>query len=235
MRCGIGHLDLPFFRSRLSGGEWARAHRHRTIYQLYKHIIALPRAGLGSWRRHWEAFRRRLHGIDAPEAGQTCRSPSGTWRCGQKSSLALSDLIGRRTISCAQTDRDRYGRMVAICWIERVDLSEWMVRNGWAVAYTKYSGDYVSAEQEAAGSRKGVWSGEFIDPWDYRRGARLAAAPVADDDCLIKGNINRKGDRIYHVPGSSSYSQTKISPSKGERWFCTEEEAEASGWRAPRR
>ena len=125
--------------------------------------------------------------------------------------------------------------MVAICWIERVDLSEWMVRNGWAVAYTKYSGDYVSAEQEAAGSRKGVWSGEFIDPWDYRRGARLAAAPVADDDCLIKGNINRKGDRIYHVPGSSSYSQTKISPAKGERWFCTEEEAEASGWRAPRR
>ncbi len=51
--------------------------------------------------------------------------------------------------------------------------------------------------------------------------------------CLIKGNINRHGERIYHVPGSRWHARTKISPGKGERWFCSEEEAIAAGWRPP--
>lgn len=52
--------------------------------------------------------------------------------------------------------------------------------------------------------------------------------------CDIKGNINSKGDRIYHLPGRSSYASTRINPDSGERWFCSEDEARAAGWRAPR-
>ncbi len=64
-------------------------------------------------------------------------------------------------------------------------------------------------------------------------GSALTDAETAGGPCLIKGNINRAGDKIYHVPGSPSYDQTRIDESQGERWFCSEEEAVAAGWRAP--
>ncbi len=51
------------------------------------------------------------------------------------------------------------------------------------------------------------------------------------DQCHIKGNINRKGERIYHMPGQQAYSVTRINPTRGERWFCSEVEASAAGWR----
>lgn len=50
--------------------------------------------------------------------------------------------------------------------------------------------------------------------------------------CDIKGNINREDEKIYHLPGGRDYDETKIDPTKGERWFCTPQEAEANGWRA---
>jgi endonuclease YncB( thermonuclease family) len=59
------------------------------------------------------------------------------------------------------------------------------------------------------------------------------AVPPPSDGCLIKGNVSSSG-RIYHVPGSAWYDRTEIDESKGERWFCTEEQARAEGWRAPR-
>ena len=67
-------------------------------------------------------------------------------------------------------------------------------------------------------------------PWDWRRGQRLAET-TSSSGCDIKGNISSEGKRIYHVPGQENYEQTVISPSNGERWFCSEEEAEAAGWR----
>lgn len=69
-----------------------------------------------------------------------------------------------------------------------------------------------------------------MPPWEWRR----SGAGNATGNCQIKGNINSKGDRIYHVPGSRSYGATRINESKGERWFCSEAEAKAAGWRAPR-
>ena len=57
-------------------------------------------------------------------------------------------------------------------------------------------------------------------------------APVAAQECNIKGNVNTRGERIYHMPGQKYYDETRISASHGERWFCTEEEARAAGWRA---
>lgn len=117
--------------------------------------------------------RIRLHGIDAPESRQLCTRPTGErWRCGQQASLALSDQIGRSTVSCAPRDTDRYGRTVAVCISRGVDLNGWLVIQGWAVAYLRYSRDYVRAEDQARTGRRGVWSGQFDMPWEWRAAQR---------------------------------------------------------------
>ena len=182
--------------------------------------------------------RIRLHGIDAPESSQLCETPAGEqWRCGQKAALALQEVIGTRSVSCAAQAVDRYGRIVAVCYAANLDLNHWLVSRGLAMAYRRYSLDYVEEEKEARSTERGIWSGRFVAPWDWRRGERLAREiqsienPRSPTECTIKGNINKEGEHIYHVQGSRLYERTKISPSKGERWFCSEEEARAAGWR----
>jgi endonuclease YncB( thermonuclease family) len=113
--------------------------------------------------------RIRLHGIDAPEADQVCTSNSQQYRCGQKAALALSDFIARQTVFCGQRDTDRYGRVVAVCSVAGQDLGAWMVSRGHALAYRKYSLDYVPEEEAAAAARQGMWAGEFQPPWEWRR------------------------------------------------------------------
>ena len=118
-------------------------------------------------------IRIRLHGIDAPESRQLCTRPTGErWRCGQQASLALSDQIGRSTVSCDPRDTDRYGRTVAVCRTRGVDLNGWLVTQGWAVAYRRYSLDYVRAEDQARAASRGVWSGQFDMPWEWRAARR---------------------------------------------------------------
>ncbi len=106
-----------------------------------------------------------------------------------------------------------------------------MVWEGLALAYRRYSLDYTGQEADARAARRGIWASEFVKPWDWRRGKRIAANDNAPDQCRIKGNISRSGERIYHVPGGQYYGRTKIDSSKGERWFCSEAEATAAGWR----
>ena len=113
--------------------------------------------------------RIRLFGIDAPESSQLCVRPTGErWRCGQQASFALADRISRATVSCQPRDLDRYGRIVAVCFNGNEDLNRWMVANGWAVAYKRYSLDYVADEVGARRSQINIWSGEFEMPWDWR-------------------------------------------------------------------
>ncbi len=117
--------------------------------------------------------RIRLHGIDAPESSQTCKRPSGeTWRCGRDAAMALADFLRAGTVTCDDRGRDRYKRMISVCRKDGMDVNEWMVRSGWAVAYRRYSEDYVEAETAARSESAGVWSGEFVMPWDWRRGHR---------------------------------------------------------------
>lgn len=117
--------------------------------------------------------RIRLHGIDAPESRQLCTRPFGqSWRCGQQAALSLSDRIRRRGVSCISRDTDRYGRTIAVCSQDEVDLNARMVREGWAVAYQKYARDFVPDEKEAQSAERNIWSGTFVRPWDWRDGAR---------------------------------------------------------------
>jgi len=113
--------------------------------------------------------RIRLHGIDAPESSQLCVRPTGErWRCGQQASFALADQIGRATVRCERRDMDRNGRVVAACLANNEDLNRWMVLNGWAVAYRRYSLDHVADEDTARRGRINIWSGDFDLPWDWR-------------------------------------------------------------------
>lgn len=116
----------------------------------------------------------RLHGIDAPESRQLCRHRSGDKRrCGQQAALAQADRIGRRTVNCAVRDVDRYNRAIAVGTQDNQDLNRWLVSEGWAVAYRRYSRDYIEAETAARSAGRNIWSGQFAMPWDWRRGERL--------------------------------------------------------------
>ncbi|WP_457094317.1 thermonuclease family protein [Microvirga sp. P5_D2] len=193
--------------------------------------------------------RIRLHGVDAPESAQACQNQEGkAYRCGQAAAMALSDKIGSANVSCEQKDIDRYQRIVAVCSLRGEDLNGWLIQEGYALAYRRYGTDYASNEDNARKAKRRLWAGTFTPPWDWRRGKRdanttvvppilnSAAGKTADNsNCKIKGNINQKGDRIYHLPGSRDYERTVLNVAAGERWFCSEEEALGAGWRAPRR
>lgn len=183
----------------------------------------------------------RLYAVDAFEGRQTCKRDGATWPCGEAAAEKLRALTAGRTISCTKKDTDTYGRTVAVCTNGNADLGAEIARAGLGLAYRQYGSDYVDEETEARGARRGAWAGEFTAPWDERHGASAPTTQRGSNptpsNCPgtgIKGNINGKGERIYHVPGSPSYEDTVITESKGERWFCTEEEARRSGWRAPR-
>ena len=116
-----------------------------------------------------EGQRIRLHGIDAPEMRQPCWRDGKVWRCGGDAASALAEKIASRAVACEELDRDRYGRIVAKCAVAGVDLGEWMVANGWAVAYVYFSYEYTRAEQRAKSARRGIWASEFEMPWEWRK------------------------------------------------------------------
>ena len=180
--------------------------------------------------------RVRVHGIDAPEVGQPCTSDVlGTYDCG----AFVRDEVARRyngqRATCAEIDRDRYGRSVAKCFVNGQDIGEDIVLDGLARAYREYSMDYDLAEKSAQVSETGLWSSAMQNPADYRAARRTStpAAAAPDANCTIKGNISGSG-RIYHMPYNRDYDRTRINAANGERWFCTETEARAAGWRAAR-
>ena len=79
-----------------------------------------------------------------------------------------------------------------------------------------------------------IWQSESQLAWEYRADRWARAATEAPEGCPIKGNISKKGERIYHAPWSPAYAKTRIDESRGERCFCDEVEAIAAGWRAAR-
>jgi len=121
---------------------------------------------------HIHGTRIHLHGIDAPESGQSCTAQGRRYRCGQQATRALSDKIGDRPVSCSPKDRDKHGRVIAVCRSGGEDLNGWMVSQGWALAYRQYSYDYVPLEIPARLVGRGIWQGEFVEPWEWRRSRR---------------------------------------------------------------
>jgi endonuclease YncB( thermonuclease family) len=182
--------------------------------------------------------RIRLHGIDAPELAQTCTDSSGrAWTCGAWSKAVLKRLTSG-AVNCVEKDVDRYGRSVAACFVDGADVNAAMVAQGAAYAYVKYSSDYLGAQNDARSKSLGMWRAGAQMPSDYRAEKRNSqvqaialASAAAPKGCEIKGNISKSG-QLYHMPGSRWYGRTSVSQSDGERWFCSEREAQAAGWRA---
>lgn len=185
--------------------------------------------------------RVRLHGIDAVELDQTCTRPDGSvWACGRWARDVADRRFGGRRAVCETAGTPSYGRMVARCKVEGTDMGGWLVTRGVAVAAIRYSTEYADAAKEALFAERGIWAADFIPPEDFRAAARAVVDSVAAEieadarGCAIKGNVSANG-RIYHRPGQADYAATRIDPSRGERWFCTEAEARAAGWRPARR
>jgi endonuclease YncB( thermonuclease family) len=201
--------------------------------------------------------RIRLGGIDAPSVDQLCLDTQGErWTCGVAARDELIHHAADKTWTCHVSQVDRRGRSVARCEVDGEDIQQWMVKNGWALSYARFSHDYDADEKAAREAKVGMWQGAFIAPWDWRirnkKTAILGAAkppesahaillasasgPVAPSpECTIKGNVNSAGECIYHKPTSRWYAQIKMKISKGTRWFCSVEEAEAAGCRETRR
>ena len=175
--------------------------------------------------------RVRLYGIDAPERAQICKRDGQDWRCGRWATKQVRHVYQGKLADCQRIETDRHGRVVARCFVGGQDMAEYMVLNGIALAFQKYSLDYVDAEKQAVFSTAGIWQSEFQTPAEFRASIRTPEIQPVSGDCRIKGNISSRG-RIFHVPGQENYDRTRINTAKGERWFCTAAEARAAGWRA---
>ena len=148
----------------------------------------------------------------------------------------------------SQANRDKYDRLLRYVYLAGVDFGGYIIEQGYGYEYT-YNNSYnrralyASYQDEAKSNESGLWgnsacvansssiSGDYSDDEGY---GEEKSGRITEDGtkCNIKGNISKNtGEKIYHVPGQEYYDETIISPEYGERWFCSEEEAIAAGWR----
>lgn len=179
----------------------------------------------------------RLHGIDAPESRATCIGPDGRpYPCGRRATEAARALIGTQPVTCRDLGERTHGRIVAQCHAGGRDIAATLIAEGAVLACPRYAANhphatgYAALESRAAAARRGLHAGQAPARAHYCELAPVAAA----GDCAIKGNINGEGQRIYHLPGQRHYAATRIDTARGERWFCSEAEARAAGWRRAR-
>ena len=116
--------------------------------------------------------RVRLHGVDAFERDQICDRPGGAWACGRAATSALKARADGRRLECEVLDTDRYGRKVSRCKRNRTDVARPLVDAGLALAYRRYSADYIAAEEAARARGVGAWAGSFDRPDQWRRRGR---------------------------------------------------------------
>lgn len=112
----------------------------------------------------------RLQGIDAPELDQACLRSGKPWPCGREAARAVAAKVRSRIVVCEAHGFDRYGRVLAECFVDGESLNAWVVRQGWAIAYRRYSMAYVSDETVARREERGIWSGSFDPPEHWRQG-----------------------------------------------------------------
>jgi len=110
-----------------------------------------------------------LFGIDAPEFNQVCTKKGKPWACGEKATMVLLYAAGTHWVDCQTREKDKRGRLMADCKTGPYHLSEFMVRTGWALADRTVSDQFVAQEEEAQKTKKGIWKGSFVEPWEWRK------------------------------------------------------------------
>jgi endonuclease YncB( thermonuclease family) len=175
--------------------------------------------------------RVRLDGIDAPETAQSCKTAAGVdWACGHAATRALQLMADGRQVTCRNLGLEKYGRTLGTCFVDGRNINAEMVKLGLAWAFVRYSAVYAAEEAQARAAKIGIWQGAAQPAWDYRAQAWTAHAEEAPNGCAIKGNVTASG-YIYHMPWSPWYNRVRINGHAGKRWFCTEADAMAAGWR----
>ncbi len=172
----------------------------------------------------------RYIGIDTPETVD----PRKPVQCfGIEASKKNKELVEGKTVRLEKdiTDRDKYSRLLRYVWVDDLFVNLELVKQGFATSYTyppdiKYQEEFLAAEREARENKFGLW-----EACPVVASPTVQAQETQNTDCNIKGNINTSGEKIYHLPGCSSYDKTQIDEERGERWFCSEEEAQTAGWR----
>jgi endonuclease YncB( thermonuclease family) len=198
----------------------------------------------------------RLDGIDAPELDQMCIDEhADTWACGIEARDQLAGMIGGRQVGCEDLGADAASRKrhIGICTLEgeTVSLNQLLVRQGFALnSNSTAKGRFGDDETAAKDNRRGLWKGCFVAPREFRRGRkdgallgdscradkdreiRAALDPAMPSGCSIKGKLAARARvtgnvGVYHLQGCRSYPAL----TKPDRWFCTEEDAQAEGFR----
>ena len=130
---------------------------------------------------HINNYKFRLEGIDAPEMRQQCKKEFfkisfligltfyKDYSCGRISKEKLTTKINTSEIKCISSSKDRYKRYIATCFKGKTNLNQWMVRNGFAIAYRRYSKKYVPDEVFAKENKLGLWQGKFMEPEKWRK------------------------------------------------------------------
>lgn len=198
----------------------------------------------------------RYIGMDTPESVD----PRKPVQCfAKEASKKNEEMVLNQQVNLEKdvTDRDKYGRLLRYVYVHDTFVNLELVKSGYARIYTyppdvKYNAQLLEAEKEARTNNRGLWSAcndqkapqpitpsplPAIEPspqkttLNYGPSSKQNDSPPPSLACDIKGNINNKKEKIYHLPGCLSYNQTKIDMSRGEHYFCSEQEALAAGWR----
>jgi len=179
--------------------------------------------------------RLRLIGINTPETVDP-RKPVECF--GKEASNKAKDILFGKKVFLendgSQGERDKYGRLLRYVFLEDgTSFNLLMIKEGYAYEYTyslpyKYQTEFKQAQKEAETNKAGLWGNTCNG-----KNAPVITSPSSEGSgsCTIKGNINSKGEKIFHAIGCGSYNKTVIDESKGEKWFCSEEEAVSAGWR----
>lgn len=176
----------------------------------------------------------RLIGIDTPESVKSQKPECFGQEAFGKAKELLKGKRVRLESDSTGSDQDIFDRLLRYVYLENgTFINEYMVKEGYARAYLKfpftYKAQFKQYEKEAKAAKKGLWNPEKCPSKEK------AKATNNTKKCPIKGNINSKGEKIYHLSSGVYYKETDIDESKGEKWFCTEKEAKAAGWKKSKR
>jgi endonuclease YncB( thermonuclease family) len=172
----------------------------------------------------------RLSGIEAPDRQQLCaRGAAKRWRCGETAQSALERAARGKTVRCVVASTDATSRSLATCTVDGRDLAAELLKEGHVFSTSGFFGSYASLESEAKKAKVGLWAGDAERPADYRTRLWDAAKQSAPDGCPIKALA--QSSKTYVLPWSSDYSRTNVRATRGDRWFCSEQDAVAAGFK----
>jgi endonuclease YncB( thermonuclease family) len=178
----------------------------------------------------------RLKGIEAPEPEQSCTIPGRqkAVKCAADALGALHRLAGGRSVRCEIAGSDGNARALGICFAGSSEINAELVKGGHVFAEQGLFAPYATLEEQARTRKTGLWRGNPKRPSEYRTEVWNQAKKTAPEGCPIKGAVSPEG-KFYLLPWSPDYGRVRVRSAKGERWFCSEEEAQSAGWKSAAR